>query len=351
VTRRSDLYSLGVVLYTLITGRTPFEGEVLDLLHKHRFAQFDRPARLVPDLPYEFDEIICQLLHKDPAHRPADAGVLARQLDRFRRKLARKDASAPTGGPDTVRIGGEGGAAPGRTGPATLMSRLMRRELERQNRGGAVARFLNHPWVLLALLLVTVGLIAWAFWPLSPETMFRRGAALMASSNPEDWDQAWEQYLKPLDSQFPPDHPHRAELDEYRRRHDNLQAEHQAARAARHAGPMGEAQWFYQEGLRRRQRGDEAGARRVWQGLVGAFQGVPSEGPWVRLARKELDKAPAQAGGPERQWAPLREAVRRAHDLRAKGRGEDADVILRGLEELYGDDPAARAVLKELGPG
>jgi hypothetical protein len=113
---------------------------------------------------------------------------------------------------------------------------------------------------------------------------------------------------------------------------------------------MGEAQWFYQEGLRRRQRGDEAEARRVWQGLVAAFQEVPSEGPWVRLARTELDKAPAQAEGPERQWAPVREAVRRAQDLRAKGRGEDADVILHGLKELYRDDPAARAVLADKEP-
>ncbi len=73
VTRRSDLYSLGVVLYTLLTGRTPFVGDALDLLHKHRFAQFDRPVRLVPEVPHELDGIVCHLLEKDPANRPGDS--------------------------------------------------------------------------------------------------------------------------------------------------------------------------------------------------------------------------------------------------------------------------------------
>ena len=76
VTRRSDLYSFGVVLYALLIGHPPFEGEVLDLLHKHRFGQFDAPIRLVPDLTPDFNAVICELMAKEPDKRPADAGVL-----------------------------------------------------------------------------------------------------------------------------------------------------------------------------------------------------------------------------------------------------------------------------------
>jgi hypothetical protein len=344
VTRRSDLYSLGVVLYTLLTGRTPFEGEVLDLLHKHRFAQFDRPARLVPELPADLDEIVCQLLEKDPSRRPPDGAILFRQLDSLRRKLERK-ATTPVHfrpGP----LGMDGPAATERRsteGPATLMSRLMRAELELQNRGGPVRRFLHQPLVLLTLFLLTTGVLAWTFWPLSAESLFQHGAALMASSDPDDWEKAWEKYLGPLERKYP-DHPHRDEVEEFRQQLNGHRAGRQAERKALQAGPMSEAQWFYQEGLRLRQRGDEVGARRQWQALAEAFKDVPSEAPWVRLAKKELDQGP-DPNAPARQWGPVREAVKQAREFRAQGRGDQAEAILRGLKELYRNDPAAQAIL------
>jgi serine/threonine-protein kinase len=340
VTRRSDLYSLGVVLYTLLTGRTPFEGDLVDLLHKHRFAQFDRPARLVPDIPPELDEVVCALLAKDPADRPADGAVLFRRLDALRRRLERNDKADTE---EYIDIGVPTVAPMKREGPATLMSRLMRQELLRQNRGGPVRQFLNRPWVLVALFLLTAGLIARAFWPLSPETMFRRGAALMNSADHDDWARAWDEYLGPLQEKYP-DNPHRSELEEFRRRYETDRAERRAENAARWAGPMGEAQWFYQEGLRLRQQGREDEARRLWTSLVHAFREVPVERPWVRRAEKALAEPGAQA---ERQLDPVRDAVGRARRLRAEGKGKEAEVILDGLKALYRGDPAAEAVLEE----
>jgi serine/threonine-protein kinase len=73
ITRRSDLYSLGVVLYAMLTGRAPFLGRSMaELLNLHRYGQFDRPMAIVPEIPSWLDELVCQLLEKDPEKRPPD---------------------------------------------------------------------------------------------------------------------------------------------------------------------------------------------------------------------------------------------------------------------------------------
>src|SRR5262249_37964567 len=153
--------------------------------------------------PADLDDVVCELLEKDPSRRPADGMVLYRRLDGLRRKLEYKASAEPSGTlpsftPDRIAV-----ADSDREGPATLMSRVMRSELDRQNQGGPVKRLLNNPWVLLTLFLLTLGTIAWAFWPVSPETLFRRGAALMASDNPNDWHTAWREYFQPLQDHFP----------------------------------------------------------------------------------------------------------------------------------------------------
>lgn len=80
-TTRCDLYSLGSVLFALLTGRPPFTGrtmvEVLTALQK----QAPVPVRrLAPDTPAEFEQIIAQLLEKDPQKRIPTALALANRL-------------------------------------------------------------------------------------------------------------------------------------------------------------------------------------------------------------------------------------------------------------------------------
>ncbi len=81
VTPASDLYSLGVLLYRLCTGRRPFKATSShELARLHVERKPVPPRRLVPELPEDINALILRLLEKDPADRPEDASVVGRYL-------------------------------------------------------------------------------------------------------------------------------------------------------------------------------------------------------------------------------------------------------------------------------
>ncbi|MFF4604715.1 tetratricopeptide repeat protein [Streptomyces sp. NPDC001339] len=81
VDHRSDLYSLGCVLYELTTGVPPFDlGDAWAVLVGHRDTAPTPPRTLRPDLPEAYERIVLDLLAKEPDDRPADADELVKRL-------------------------------------------------------------------------------------------------------------------------------------------------------------------------------------------------------------------------------------------------------------------------------
>jgi serine/threonine-protein kinase len=82
---RSDLYSAGVVLFELFTGRPPFrDGDALEIMRAHLDEAPPNPRSLRPELPESLAGIILVCLHKSRLRRPASAGDLERLLMRVR---------------------------------------------------------------------------------------------------------------------------------------------------------------------------------------------------------------------------------------------------------------------------
>jgi beta-lactam-binding protein with PASTA domain len=89
VDQRSDLYSVGVVLYELLTGKVPFTGESpVEIAMKHLSDTPPPPSELNPDVPEDLDKIVMRALAKDPARRYQSAQEMDADLERIARGLA-----------------------------------------------------------------------------------------------------------------------------------------------------------------------------------------------------------------------------------------------------------------------
>ncbi|GGC94659.1 serine/threonine protein kinase [Tersicoccus solisilvae] len=98
---RSDLYSVGVLLYELLTGRQPFTGaSAVQVAYAHVNSSVPPPSRLVPGLSAELDELVQWCAATDPDNRPVDARALLEELRHIQSALS--DDDLDSAGPGAV---------------------------------------------------------------------------------------------------------------------------------------------------------------------------------------------------------------------------------------------------------
>ncbi|MEW6025831.1 MAG: SUMF1/EgtB/PvdO family nonheme iron enzyme [Planctomycetota bacterium] len=83
---RSDIYSLGIVMYELATGRIPFTSDsAVSLVRHHIYDTALPPRQFNPDLPEDLETVILKCIQKDPNHRYGNPGEMLEDLEALRR--------------------------------------------------------------------------------------------------------------------------------------------------------------------------------------------------------------------------------------------------------------------------
>ncbi|WP_414720644.1 tetratricopeptide repeat protein [Streptomyces sp.] len=216
VDHRSDLYSLGCVLYELATGAPPFDlGDAWSILVGHRDTPPEPPRAKRPELPGDLERLILDLLAKDPEDRPQDAADVGGRLKGMR-------AAASVTAPGTVSASGAGVPAWARsltTGTAARSTRAHRITAP------------PYPGLSGAWSTRTMAVAA------EPGTLAARHTEAIDLARTGDWRQAYDLHIAVAtdrDHTLGPDHP------------DTLASHHEAAYCLTRLGRVEEALRVYE---------------------------------------------------------------------------------------------------------
>lgn len=356
-TKQSDIYSLGAVMYAMLTGRPPFTGPTaLDVAQKHRYGQFDSPRRIVPEIPLWLDEVVCKCLEKKPDDRYPDAYVLSLRLQEVPKKV---DLKQETGGfnIDEAKATAETLAADaGRLGPAaipgggTLMRDLIRSQIdEARAPQSTLGRMLDNTWVLAALLLLLIG-GGW-LWSrsrdVSPDQLFARGRELMQRPAGAAWQTARRDYFQPLLELDPQEWeprvaPYLEEIEIY-----ELTRGFERTASRQKADVFTEPQRFIQRALFYWEMGDAAQAIATLNALAVLIEKDPAQAKLAERVREIIEHLQQRSLPQDERFDLLRASMERLNSLDAAEDAAEVRRLCESIIQLYSNDPDAADFVAE----
>jgi serine/threonine-protein kinase len=159
---RSDVYSLGVVLYEMLTGRPPYTGDSpMSVAFQHVSTEAPLPSSLNPDVSQSLDVVVARAMRKDPAARYQTADEMRTDLLSV---LKGEDVGMPVPVPTALPVNGEGATRVMQTTPvppATVPPDEVYRDLEEEPSS-------QMPFILTAFgLLIALGVLIFVLFQLA----------------------------------------------------------------------------------------------------------------------------------------------------------------------------------------
>ncbi len=297
ITIKSDLYSLGCILYEMITGELPHRADTVEALQQQRAASpAPRPSAKVLDCPVWIDSIVEQLLAPEPANRPYAPGAVL---------LAFQHAGKNLAAGVSMTEHAAGGFSPlAKPADNDEARKLLQAEQPKEKTPLFVfdgPPLYERPWFLVVCLLLIAAVVGFFAWPASEKTLLTRAEALMESDDLSQLNTAKNSYLLPLLDRFP-EGEHADEAREYVDQIDQKIFHRRAKnRLKMGAEPESDGELLYAAGLAKEEADPEA-ALEHFQELAKTIDVDGPDRPYVLLAKARLAEAkknqPPVATGP-----------------------------------------------------
>jgi predicted Ser/Thr protein kinase len=370
LTHKSDLYSLGVLLYELLTGRRPFQAETtMDMFLQHVNAVPERPSRIVFDIPVWLDTLVCQLLEKKPEHRPFDAAVVAQALD----QVAEKVVAQRSAGMDAVRasrvnraLGESPIAETDKKIARTLLTGMQHKRRKRRTKPLYERGWFQAAGISLVLLALAA-ILYLAFRTPSAEQFFAQAQRLMETKKQEDAAHARNGPIKDyLENYGDRTDAQSRQIREWADRYDVALLEQQLENRQRlKLSPEGEAETRARKAVHFEDVGDWGGAQEQWSEVAKLKTDADRElRVWGLLAEKRIEEVATAAAFENELMTQVPTyslnldifkaiAVRNAQQAAAASSEVDLGAPMTQAHkavryELFGDRAAARAAWQEL---
>lgn len=336
---QSDLYSLGCIMYEMLTSHPPFVGEtVQEVLAAH---QKQKPARVgaeILDCPVWLDLLVQQLLEKDPAKRPKTAAVVYYALKETEKKMSE-------GGSVSAHAMKSGaGFNPLRVNVDPELKKIIQPKKKKVREVGEKPAFYEQAWFLVLCLVLVASGITWLLWPLSEAQLFARAERLM--KDPQQHETARTQYLEPLLKRFP-NGAHAVKAQEYL---DLIETDLAASKVRNKANtgrkPTCEGQKLCAEAFTMEQFGDQETALEKYKAIVEIIKPEGDDAQYVKLAKrkiKELEESPLKA--PPREEF-LKSVLDGVESMLASGDREKAKEKAESIISLYAGNKTLEPFVK-----
>jgi eukaryotic-like serine/threonine-protein kinase len=335
---KTDLYALGCVIFEMLTGRTVFQSETQpEMLFKHLDEEPPTIREFNISVPLWLDQLVSELLAKQPEERPYDALAVQVKLEEIRQKVAQNEGVAKQ-----TLMGGAGATM--KEGDAEL-TRILGKSKRKRSKKRQHVPIYERAWFLGLCLACVLGLLMWGFWPQSEGEAFAQIQPMMSVSDPEKWYDA-EYRIKDYLAAFP-EGEHRTQIEEWKGWIDMTRAERQAElRETRGRDPESPAERAYMEARQFEKFGDRLTALQKYEAMPGLFTS-DDDTPFVNLARRQSQKIRDSIGGEDDPAVFIRQQLQEADDLYLSGDRFQAESRWKSIVDLYKNLPEHEGVVRK----